>query len=174
MLKVQIEDKTIRTNDGQEIFVKGGLFHFEHSLKAISIWESKWRKPFLTDGEKTIEESIDYVFDMCLDDGLTIYHMNDDLLTQVYDYIKEHHTATTIKNDGEPNRRVITSEVLYSYLAVSQIPFDVENWNLDRLMMVVGSVSALNSPPKKMSQAEVMAENKRLNAERKKQLKTTG
>ena len=33
-----------------------GVFTFNHCLKSIDEWESKYKKPFLTEGNKTKEE----------------------------------------------------------------------------------------------------------------------
>ena len=33
----------------------------EHSLISVSLWESKWHKPFLSDDKKSQEEALDYI-----------------------------------------------------------------------------------------------------------------
>ena len=40
---------------------KACTLKLEHSLISISKWEEKWKKPFLTDKEKTTAEFLDYM-----------------------------------------------------------------------------------------------------------------
>lgn len=175
MITIDIPDKKIiDPQSSQEVFVPGGRFKFEHSLKAIAKWESKWHEPFLVNGEKTFEQTVDYILCMCDDENLTVANLTNDVLKELIEYIQDKHSATTIKEDSMPKSKIITSEVLYSYLAVAQIPFDTEDWNLDRLLLLVGAVSALHTPPKKMTQREIMEQNRKLNAQRKKELGTKG
>ena len=46
------------------------VLQLEHSLISISKWESKWRKPFLNDDNKSDEESRDYVRCMTMTKGV--------------------------------------------------------------------------------------------------------
>lgn len=156
------------------IQVEGKKFRFEHSLKAIFEWESIWKTPFLRDGDKTHEQTLSYIECMCLDEGFDIKDLTVENAEKLMEYIKDKHTATTINQQDENSSKIITAEVLYAYLAIAKIPFAVEEWNLDRLLMTIGSVSAINTPPKKMSRAEVMAQNRKLNEQRRKELNSKG
>lgn len=40
---------------------KGATIQLEHSLVAISKWESRWNVPFLTKDKKTPEQLLDYI-----------------------------------------------------------------------------------------------------------------
>lgn len=154
----------------------------EHSLLAISKWESKWKKPFLADNSKTDEETRDYIRCMCLNDDidpLVFLRLDGETFKAITDYINDPHTATTIndRNKSAPNRDIITSELIYYWMTASSIPFECETWNLNRLMMLIRIASIKNNPDKKankMSNREVMAENKRLNEARKAKLKSHG
>lgn len=175
MLTLELGKQELFNEETNEfIQSEGTRFRFEHSLSAISKWESKYRVPFLQNGEKTPEQTLYYIECMCLDEGFSSNLLDNNAIEQVNKYITENHTATTIANTGGPNNKVITSEVLYSYLSICDIPFDTDTWNLDRLLMVIGSVSAIKSPPKKMTKAEIYEQNERLNEQRKAELNIKG
>ena len=57
MLKLEIEPQEYYDEE-KNLFIttKGGIYHFEHSLKAIAKWESIWKKPFLQSDKKTYDE----------------------------------------------------------------------------------------------------------------------
>ena len=59
-------------------------------------------------------------------------------------------------------------------MIVLGIPFECEKWHLNRLMTLIRVVSAKNAPPKKMSKNEILAQQRRLNAERKAKFNTKG
>lgn len=175
MLTLYLGKQELFNNETQEFsYTEGRAYHFEHSLRAISKWETKHKTPFLVDGQKTSEQTLDYIRCMCTDDSFEISLLNEEAIKKINAYILEGHTATTIKNMGANSGKIITSEVLYSYLSICDIPFDTDEWNIDRLLMVIASVSALKSPPKKMSRAEIYEQNKRLNAERRKEMNSKG
>ena len=153
---------------------------FEHSLVAISKWESKWNKPFIGCKTMTKEEEIDYICCMLLDDYEepmeVINQLTIDQLKQILEYIALPMTATTVNNNQakKPNREIVTSEVIYYRMIAFNIPFECQYWHLNRLLMLITVCDAKNSPPKKMSSKNVMAQNKALNAARKKALATSG
>ena len=62
MLEIQVPDGEYYDEIKNEfVTVPGGKLVLEHSLIALSKWESKWHKPFLSDISKTEEEMLDYV-----------------------------------------------------------------------------------------------------------------
>ncbi len=67
MLKITIPGQEL-WDEGKEEFVntKGTTLQLEHSLVSLSKWESKWHKPFLGKGDKTVEETVDYIRCMTL------------------------------------------------------------------------------------------------------------
>ena len=69
---------------------------------------------------------------------------------------------------------VITSELIYYWMIEYQIPHEYEKWHLSRLLTLIEIFNRKNSTPKKMSQAEIMARNRSLNAERKAKLHSRG
>lgn len=177
MIQIHITDIELFDNIKMEFLdtVKGGTFKFEHSLEAISKWESIWKVPFLN-RELSQEESMDYFLCMCIDEGLTRNHLLPEVTRKLEDYMNDPYTATTIQNeDKSPSgMKVITSEVLYSYMVAGNIPFEADKWHINRLLMLIRVVALNQQEPKKMTQAEVLAQNRKLNEQRKKQLNTKG
>ena len=55
------------------VYTKAQKLTLEHSLVAISKWESKWCKPFL-DSDKTREEILDYVRCMTITQNVDCVH----------------------------------------------------------------------------------------------------
>ena len=55
------------------INTKEHSIQLEHSLISISKWESKWKKPFISNDIKTNEETLDYIKCMLLDDKDNAY-----------------------------------------------------------------------------------------------------
>jgi hypothetical protein len=45
-------------------------------------------------------------------------------------------------------------------MALNHIPFDWENRNLNKLIMLLNCVGSLQEPPKKMTKAEIMEEQR--------------
>lgn len=146
----------------------------EHSLAAISKWESKWLKPFLSEGEKSYEETIYYIKCMTLDDGVddNVYNrLTNANFEEINKYIEAPMTATTFRQEpgAKPNREIVTAELIYYWMVALNIPFECQNWHLNKLLTLVRVCNVKNAPEKKMSRKEAMNRQKNLNAIRRAQ-----
>ena len=152
-------------------------FRFEHSLKSISTWESKYKKSFLEPTViKSPDEIIDYFCMMCLDEDFNNGYMNDsNAVESLSNYIKDKQSATVISVDGnKQSHRVLTSEVIYAYMANAQVPFSCDEWNFNRLMTLINVIGSLNDKPKPMNRKKIIEQNISLNEKRKNLLNTKG
>lgn len=161
------------------IYVKPTVLRLEHSLVSVSKWESKWKIPFLKQGDKTPEQSLDYVRCMTINqqvDPMVYNAITQEQMKEINDYIVEEKTATTFAKNvgGIPNRQVITSELLYFWMAQYNIPFECQKWHLSRLLTLIRIASIKNQPDKKMSKAATLSQYKNLNAIRRQALHTKG
>lgn len=180
MFVLELTDREIYDETNNE-FMKydGPIIRLEHSLASISKWESIWKKPFLSDENKTFAESVDYI--RCMTTNADIIStgaymfVTDDDVQKVSSYISASMTATVIyrTNKNKNNKKIITSEVIYYWMITFNIPSEYQYWHLDRLLTLINVCSEENSKPTKMSQKEIMDRNTRLNAERKKALGIT-
>lgn len=158
------------------------VFHIEHSLVSISKWESKWKKAFLKKNEKTVEEILDYIRCMTIEDGIpdSVYrYLPDKELLRIKDYIDDPMTATVINSnklteDHRPKKDVVTSELIYYWMIANEIPFECENWHLNRLLTLIQVCSSKNAPSKKLDRGKLMKRNASLNAARKAQYGSHG
>lgn len=161
------------------IYTKEKLLQLEHSLISISKWEARWGKAFLGKREKTTEESIDYIRCMTITKNVdpNVYEsLTDSAIQKINKYISDPMTATFFRKDPSEkvSRDVVTSELIYYWMISLNIPFECQKWHLNRLLSLIRVCSIKSSPPKKMSQKEIMAQNEALNEARKKQLNTSG
>ena len=163
---------------GTFIIRKKEVLSLEHSLVSLSKWESKWKKPFLSEENKTPEESLDYVRCMTINsvDPSIYRRLSTSAIQRINEYIGDPMTATTIKED--PNQRksreVVTSEIIYYWMVALQIPFECQKWHLNRLLMLIRVCNIKNTPPKKMSKGDIYRQNSALNAARRKMHGTKG
>jgi hypothetical protein len=155
--------------------------HLEHSLVSISKWESTWEKPFLSDKEKTNEETIDYI--KCMDLSETTkqdvyYRLSNDNLNQIKNYIDSKMTATwfteSTNTASKKSTEIITSEIIYYWMIAAGIPFECQHWHLNKLLTLIRVCHQKNAPAKKMGREEILAKNKALNEARKAQMNTKG
>ena len=145
----------------------------EHSLKSVSKWEQKWKKPFLSEGEKTAEEWLSYV--KCM----TINNVNDQIydrlttkdFSDIFAYIGDPMTATTFSNyqpGSNTRQEVITSEIIYYNMFSYGIPIELEKWHLNTLIALIRVFSIKGGNDKKMSRAEAAAFQRSINERRSK------
>lgn len=151
----------------------------EHSLISLSKWESKWKKPFLTETSMSRAEVIDYIRCMTLNKKVNpkVYQtLTVAQLDKVKDYLVDPATATTVydRRPQKPGKKeVITSEVIYYQMIYFGIPFECEKWHLNRLLMLI-RVCAVKGTPAQMSQFDIFKENSQLNAARRAAMNSRG
>ena len=180
MLQITIPKQDL-WDESHEKFIKtkSYVLQLEHSLISLSKWESTWNKPFLVDGNKTEEQTNDYVRCMTLTqnvDPVTYNYLTDENINEISKYINAPMTATTFTEGHKKatSKEIITAEIIYYWMIVFNIPIVCEKWHLNRLLTLINVCSLKNQPGKKMSAAEIRARNRALNAKRKSMLNTTG
>lgn len=182
MLRITVPEAEFY-DEAEQVFIttKEQKLCLEHSLVSVSKWESKWKKAFLTEKEKSTEELVDYVRCMTLTQNVdpNVYlALTNKNLDDVTDYIKDAMSATCFPKEetkpGPKNRDVITSELIYYWMIAYTIPMECQKWHLNRLINLIRICQMKNTPDKKMSKAEVAKRHKALNAARRKKLGTKG
>lgn len=180
MLKLTFPPADFFDEDSQKfISLPGFELELEHSLLALSEWESKWEKPFLGESSLTPEETLDYVRCMIVTPEFppdALDRLDDETVQQVVSYIERKMTATWFADSGSRGPRVetITSELIYYWMTTYQIPFECERWHLNRLMTLIRICDVKQNPPKKRSPEEVAQRNAEINRKRREQLGTKG
>ena len=174
------EQEFFNEQTNEFIYVKETTFKIEHSLVAISKWESKWHVAFLDDKvEKTDEMIIDYIQCMTISQNVNpeIYnHLPPETIKEINDYIGDPMTATTFSNVNNVNNggEFITNELVYYWMIAQNIPLECEKWHFNRLMTLIRVCSEKNTPNKKMNQRDILRNNKALNEARKKAMHSRG
>lgn len=180
MLSIEVPLIESYDEDREEFVITSAYrLELEHSLVSLSKWEQKFEKPFLSNDEKTAEETLWYIKAMTLTPNVPaeIYEkLTDANVTQINEYISSKMTATWFREDGQkpPNREIITSEVIYYWMLTLNINMSCETWHLNRLITLIRVTNEKNAPPKKMSRAEAARAASRrseLNKQRQAQLR---
>lgn len=182
MLQLEVpEMEFFDSSSGTFIMRPAQTLELEHSLISLSRWESKWKKPFLSEKNHDLPEIQDYIRCMTINqrgiDPEFYKTLDVGIIKQVEDYISDSHTATVIteRASGRVNRnQTITSELIYSWMIANEIPFQCEKWHLNRLLTLIRICSIHNTPPKMMSKRDIYAQNRALNAKRRAALHSRG
>lgn len=179
MLQITIPKTELFNEETQEFFqIKEQTLCLEHSLVSVAKWESKWKKPFLGMEEKTMDELADYIRCMTITqnvNSICYLGLTRDNLLDVKNYIDDGMTATTFKNrNGSKSHEIITAEIIYYWMIELGIPFECQKWHLNRLLTLINVCSIKNTPAKKMSRKDALAQQSQLNAARRAKFKSKG
>lgn len=157
------------------------VLELEHSLVSLSKWESIHEKPFLSNDEKTSEETLDYIKAMTKTPNIpsdVFSRLSSEHVEVINKYIHAKMSATWFSerkgSNAPPSRKVITSELIYYWMIALNIPLTCEDWHLSRLFTLIKVCNEQNAPAKKTPRGELAAQRRNLNAERKAKLKTNG
>lgn len=180
MLILAVPGREVYNEETNEFLqVPDAELHLEHSLLSVFRWEAIWKKPFLDrNKKKTTEELISYVECMCLDkkvNSAVFYNLGKEHWDAIAKYIDDEQTATWFsKSSGASNRETLTAELIYYYMTAYNIPFECQKWHLSRLLVLLRICGIKNSPEKKMSTSNILSQNAKLNAARRKAMHTKG
>lgn len=167
------------------IRVKSQTLRLEHSLVSISKWESKWKKPYISEEAHSVEETLDYIRCMTLTqnvDPMVYQCLDSRAMAQISEYINDSMTATWFgktkqgqgRGGGRRAKEIITAEVVYYWMFSLGIPIDCQKWHFNKLMTLIKVFDEKNKKPENMSRQELAARNRSLNAARKARLHTKG
>lgn len=155
----------------------------EHSLLSVSEWESKWKLSFLsTIGTPAFAAPMLVDYFRCMEVGDCgepnwVLNLTQAQTQRIIRYISEERTATTFQNygpNGKSSREVVTSEIIYYWMASLNIPFSCETWHLSRLLTLIHVASIKGRAGQKMPAKDVRQMYAELNEKRKHQYQTKG
>lgn len=179
MLTLNLPSRKVWNSDKEEFeFSKEYNFQLEHSLISISKWEAKYRKAFLEQKKFEPEEMYDYIKMMSLnrmpEEAFLLLINDKECMMAISEYINNPMTAVYMSKEEDgaskgKTRDKITSEMVYYWMTVNQIPFTCEKWHINKLMALIHVCGLKNSPPdkNKMSRSDLLKRNNALNAARR-------
>lgn len=183
MLRIDVPLSAEGWDNENEVFIepKVQTLQLEHSLVSLSKWESKWCKPFLSQDTRSDEETIDYIRCMTITQNVNpdVYtKLTDDIIERVNAYINAPMTATWFSEKEKQTRKssgkIVTNELIYYWMISFNIPHKCEKWHLNRLLTLIHVCEAEGQPSKKMGRKEQLAQQRMLNASRRKRLNSKG
>jgi hypothetical protein len=180
MLTITVGATSVFDEETNEFGSQGGFeLQLEHSLVSLSKWESIHEKPFLDSKDRTLEELLSYVECMVVGPNPPedfLHKLSEANFEEINAYIDRKMTATWF-SEIQPktkSQEIVTSELIYYWMTVFQIPFTCETWHLNRLFTLIRIANLKQDKPKKMSRAEQARRNRELNEQRKRQHNTNG
>lgn len=184
MIQLQVAGSEFFDDIKQEFYyTESCTVTLEHSLLAVSKWESKWKTPFLSsrkDSKLSNEQLYDYF--RCMEvtkpeELMWPLSLSQEQFRKIVKYIDEEQTATSFysyKKDKNLSTQTVTSELIYYWMASLNIPFECETWHLSRLLTLIHIASVKGQTGKKMTKRETMQMYSELNEKRRKQYNTRG
>lgn len=177
MLEIHVDSEEMYQDGVGFVKIDAYDVTLEHSLVSLSKWESKWEKPFMGNEELTDEEVISYIRCMVVEGELPDRFeltIGEENLSRISSYINAKMSATFFNDRSSARGKdVITSELIYYWMIAMNIPFECQYWHFSRLMTLIQVCEAKNNP-KKMGRQELMARQRELNNQRRKQMNSRG
>lgn len=168
-------------NEKEEFGVFGGLeVDLEYSLHTISIWESKWKISFMKYADKLTKEQEFSLYEcMCITpnvDKVMWGLLTVPLRKDIFEYMGDSMSASKIhRKDGAPRKKeTITTELIYCWMSMLNIPYSCDRWHLNRLLKLIEVSFFKQNGPRKMGRAEALREQRELNAARRAKYNTKG
>lgn len=187
MLKILVKSGEVYNEQTQEFekLNKDIEINLEHSLVSLSKWESKWHKPFLNNKDnKTNEELLDYIRCMTISQNIpeeAYYLISKENLKDIMAYIEDPMTATTFSNNRPQQQNApkkqerMTSELIYYWMIVNEIPMECQKWHLNRLLTLIRLCGIKNNGKNgNMSKKDIYSQNRALNEARRAKYHTNG
>lgn len=184
MLELLIPESSYWDEEKEEfVSIPRTLLLLEHSLRSISKWEAITHRPFLDNKEHSVQDSVLYIKCMTTNKQVdpSVYgRISVDDIMKVNEYIDDPMSATQITDISEVTKkgvgrgRTITSELIYYWMTVHNIPAEYQNWHMNRLLMLIKICNLESQPPQKRNPKELAAMYDKLNRERKAKWRTRG
>jgi hypothetical protein len=163
---------------GQFVSSDSVVIWLEHSLVSLSKWESEWEIPFLSSEEKTTEQVVSYIRFMFVGEDFpehVIPRFTKVHFDAINAYISKKMTATWFgETRNDPQREIVTAELIYYWMIALGIPFACENWHLSRLLTLIRVCNVKNGKPDRQERRQTAADRRALNEARRAQYKTRG
>lgn len=179
MLKLPLTMSEYFDEEKNEFISDVFVLELEHSLVALSKWESIWEVPFLVEQEHSDEEILSYVECMVLNEELppeAFAKLDETHFAAVNEYINKKATATWF-TEVQPEAKsgeTITSELVYYWMTAMGIDWQAQYWNINRLFTLIKVCNLKNADPKPMSRSEQVQRQRDLNAQRRAQMGSKG
>lgn len=182
MLTIQVTlSEGFDESTGEFVVLESLPLEFEHSLVALSKWESKWEKPFLTNDDKTPDEIISYFECMCLTAEVTpelLNKLDEKQIKQILAYMNTKRSATTFRGVEKPPAvsEITTSELFYYWMTALGIDWQAQEWHLNRLINLIRVCDLKNKPQNEQRPVtrDDLAARRDLNEQRRRELGTSG
>lgn len=179
MLTITVPGIEHFNEETQEFMTVGDVvLELEHSLAALSKWESIHEKPFLGNDDKTNDEVLSYIRMMIVTPvpEEVFQRLSRENYSAIDKYINAKASATWFADSptASRSREVITSELIYYWMTAFNIPLECEHWHLNRLFTLIKITSMKQQKPKKMNAGEIARRNAALNEKRRAELGTRG
>ena len=178
--RIHIEKQELWDDVKEEfVYINSQDLVIEHSLYSIRLWEEKYHKPFMVEGNKSDLEVLDYIRMMTLNpvDESIYSKLTKTTIEEINEYMKNPMTATTFSKEEEKEfskkmNGFVTAELVYYWMTAENIPFECEHWHINKLLTLIKVCSIKNKPDdkkdKKLTQADLAARRAEMEARRAK------